>query len=287
MQGAIEDMAHYAAPHKKCRRTFKLNKCSLYGHGHTTFGEMRNEGFGIIMQKYTGSIFAVTLRDPGDRLLSLVEFLHATKNTNGSNETALQIFEDDLKRNVGGHYTKKLQRTLKVPIYNLVCVLAHEGGFSEEDCKDAPEHLTKTLPKAIAALRSFDVVGLTDDFAASALMTGLISSWDPSALHKYVQKLPISLPVEQHEYDKSKREIPHRMCWANMHKQNQQILLQSYLFQAEIKLFQEARKLHFEQLQRLSNNYGETFNQLLIEFRKKHDANSVVASRSCNFTTLP
>ena len=69
---AIEEMGKDAAPWKKCHK-HQLQQCSWYGGLHKTFREIVDKGFDTFKTKYAGSIFAITMRDPGDRLLSMAE----------------------------------------------------------------------------------------------------------------------------------------------------------------------------------------------------------------------
>eukprot|EP00559_Dactyliosolen_fragilissimus_P004025 CAMPEP_0184860188 /NCGR_PEP_ID=MMETSP0580-20130426/5138_1 /TAXON_ID=1118495 /ORGANISM="Dactyliosolen fragilissimus" /LENGTH=97 /DNA_ID=CAMNT_0027357215 /DNA_START=58 /DNA_END=348 /DNA_ORIENTATION=+ len=96
------------------------------------------------------------MRDPGDRLLSMAEMRLGTVKVgleereeghfghkNGTNQTALQIFENDIKKNFNGTYTNYLNDLLGEGMYNFVCLLAHDNGFDSEECVDSPEHITK------------------------------------------------------------------------------------------------------------------------------------------------
>ena len=257
MTSAITKMGSDCAPWGKCPK-FQLEKCGWYGKKHLTFKEIKLEGFDFFQIKYAGSIFALTMRDPGDRLLSMAEMRIGTSrpteeekmqgihgHKNGTNQTALKIFENDVKENVDGNYTHYLAQLLGNQTYNFVCLLAHDGGFDKEECLDSPEHLTHKLPKAIESLKSFHVVGLNDDFGASVAMAGLTAGWDPVSILKHAQDgLDTPTPTTDIEFEESKKEIPERMCWDDIHKANKEMFQQSRLFWGEVRLFEEAQRIH-------------------------------------------
>ena len=299
MSLAINEMGKDAAPWTKCFK-FSLQECSWYGANHMTWREIVDTGFDAFQTRYSGSVFAITMRDPLDRLLSMAEMRLGTTSFSekekkgkklfahkkGVNQTALDIFEDDIKENVAGTYMEWLNDISNTPMYNFVCLLAHDGGYHAVKCKDSPEHLSEKLPKAIEALRSFHVVGLTNDFATSVIMTGLTAGWDYFSLAKFGQDRE-EIPLTEVDFEESKKEIPHRMCSEDMHEENIELLLQSRLVQAEIKLFQEAQRIYSTQLRLLSDKVGkEAFEEIALEYKKKYDTNSMVQSRSCKFITM-